>query len=396
MKLDPSLLQTGWLLMAGGFLLNYLRAIPSMIREFFLRWFTIRLECPDHETSYHIVINAISRMRPIGGVRDASIQQHVDADGKPYWRMPPAPGVHYYWHNRRLIQVYRYRKELNQTSSSGKSLYENLAIRFFFASHDFVENFFTEARQELYDFEKKNITIRRYLASSQYDIFRRRRALDSIHLADGVKERLVADIREFIETRNKYESIGVPHRRGYLLKGPPGNGKTSVIKALASEFEHVINVVNLNTKNYDDDQLVYTFTRILPRSIVLLEDVDCLFDGRDNVQSKVTFSGLLNALDGVASGEGYILFMTTNHPEKLDPALIRPGRVDMQLEITNVVRKQAISYFNHFYGSGHEALAEKFGHRYFTDEPSQVSMAQLQNHLLLHKNNPEDAVTYFS
>lgn len=396
MKLDPSLLQTGWLLMAGGLLLNYLRTIPLMVKEFFLRWFTIRVECPDHDMTYGIALNAISKLRPIGGVRDASLKREVDYDGEVTWRKPPAPGVHFYWYKRRLIQVYRYRKELTQMSNSGKSLYENLAVRFYFTNHDFVDKFFSDADEQMSTFSKINLTIRCYATNQHYEIYRSRRGLHSIHLATGVKERIVDDITEFVDSRRRYESIGVPYRRGYLLHGPPGNGKTSIIKAVASEFEHPINIINLNAKNFDDDSLHFIFTKILPKSIILLEDVDCLFDGRENAKSKVTLSGLLNALDGVASTEGYLLFMTTNHPEKLDPALTRPGRVDVQIEINNVVREQAVRYFSHFYGPGHEVLAEKFGQRYFTDEPSQVSMAQLQNHLLLHKNNPEEAVTYFS
>lgn len=76
-----------------------------------------------------------------------------------------------------------------------------------------------------------------------------------------------------------------------------------------------------------------------PRSIILLEDVDGIFVQRDAVNQDekrgVSFSGLLNALDGVRSQEGRLLFMTTNHRERLDPALIRPGRCDLQIELKN-------------------------------------------------------------
>ena len=90
----------------------------------------------------------------------------------------------------------------------------------------------------------------------------------------------------------------------------------------------------LNSPSMHDDKLQSKLGEIPPRSIVIFEDIDSIFIGRENVSSKakkqVTFSGFLNALDGVRSKEGMIVFMTTNHIEKLDPALIRPGRCDVK------------------------------------------------------------------
>lgn len=92
--------------------------------------------------------------------------------------------------------------------------------------------------------------------------------------------------------------------------------------------------LNLAGGNINDDQLNLLLNTSEPNSIILLEDIDGIFKGRESVQearenrSQVTFSGLLNALDGVRSQEGRILIMTTNHREHLDPALMRPGRAD--------------------------------------------------------------------
>lgn len=111
-------------------------------------------------------------------------------------------------------------------------------------------------------------------------------------------------------------------------------------------------------------------------------------------QSSVTFSGFLNALDGVASGEERIIFMTTNHPERLDPALIRPGRVDLSLLIADASPQQAQRLFIQFYGRGEEepsgweqiedeelnALADKIGALVgeHIQSGKRVSMAALQ------------------
>lgn len=114
-------------------------------------------------------------------------------------------------------------------------------------------------------------------------------------------------------------------------------------------------------------------------------------------QSSITFSGFLNALDGVASGEERIVFMTTNHLEKLDPALIRPGRVDLAQVIDDASPRQAQLLFTQFYGGSHnvtgisdsevQALALRL-HDMVAEEMhagKRVSMAALQGHFIRHE-----------
>ena len=148
---------------------------------------------------------------------------------------------------------------------------------------------------------------------------------------------------------------GIPYRRGYLLHGPPGSGKSSFIQALAGALNYDICVLNLSERGLADDKLIHLLSNTPERSFVLIEDIDAAFNKRvqtsaDGYQSSVTFSGFLNALDGVASGEERIIFMTTNHPEVLDPALIRPGRVDLSVLIDDASPKQARCLFERFYG----------------------------------------------
>lgn len=106
----------------------------------------------------------------------------------------------------------------------------------------------------------------------------------------------------------------------------------------------------------DDDTLNTLLNNSPMRSIILLEDIDAIFVDRTSVQKQnqqfsrsVTFSGLLNALDGVRSQEGRILMMTTNHREKLDPALLRPGRADVHVELNYASEKQMKGLFNKFF-----------------------------------------------
>ncbi|KAH7985969.1 hypothetical protein HPB49_026187 [Dermacentor silvarum] len=135
---------------------------------------------------------------------------------------------------------------------------------------------------------------------------RQRRPLDSVILDAGIAER-------------------IPYRRGYLLYGPPGCGKSSFITALAGALEYSICVLNLSERGLSDDRLQHLMSVAPQQSIILLEDIDAAFVSREESStvkaayeglSRVTFSGLLNMLDGVASAEARIVFMTTNHLDR--------------------------------------------------------------------------------
>lgn len=153
---------------------------------------------------------------------------------------------------------------------------------------------------------------------------------------------------------------GIPYRRGYLLHGAPGSGKTSFIQALAGAVGYNICLLNLAERGLTDDKLNHLLGLVPDRSFILLEDVDSAFNRRvqtseDGFKGAVTFSGLLNALDGVASTEERIIFMTTNHYERLDPALIRPGRVDLAEMLDDAVGEQAERLFIKFYGNARDS-----------------------------------------
>jgi chaperone BCS1 len=166
----------------------------------------------------------------------------------------------------------------------------------------------------------------------------------------------VADVKDFLSRQQWYVDRGIPYRRGYLLFGPPGSGKSSFIQALAGELDFGVAMINLSEMGMTDDKLAYLLTKLPKRSLLLLEDADAAFVNRRQRDTdgysgaNVTFSGLLNALDGVAAGEERIAFLTTNHIERLDPALIRPGRVDMMLKIGEATPFQAAQMWDRFYG----------------------------------------------
>ena len=193
---------------------------------------------------------------------------------------------------------------------------------------------------------------------------KRPRAIESVILDTNISEKIVEDINHFQKSAEWYQSKGVPYRRGYLLYGPPGTGKTSFVQAVAAKCNLNICYLNLSGGNLDDDDLNTLLNSSPLRSIILLEDVDAIFVERTSLLQKqqehsrtVTFSGLLNALDGVRSQEGRVLMMTTNHKEKLDPALLRPGRCDVHVELNHASEHQMKGLFKKFFPEQSEVKA---------------------------------------
>lgn len=120
-------------------------------------------------------------------------------------------------------------------------------------------------------------------------------------------------------------------KKGYLLHGPPGTGKTSLVHVIASESLMDIYLLNLASPFMNDDQLKFLLQSIPSKSVILLEDIDAAW--QQNTRNQLTKSGILNALDGFGSYNGSILIMTSNHPELLEERLKRPGRIDLQIDI---------------------------------------------------------------
>jgi SpoVK/Ycf46/Vps4 family AAA+-type ATPase len=128
----------------------------------------------------------------------------------------------------------------------------------------------------------------------------------------------------------------MPWRWGCLLKGPPGTGKTSLVRGVAQHLDLPVVVADLSA--IDNSDLAYGLRQQIDSSapcVLLLEDVDNVFHGRENIakDSGLTFDALLNFLDGVEGLDGVITFVTTNRPELLDAALTRPGRLDLHVEL---------------------------------------------------------------
>jgi len=179
------------------------------------------------------------------------------------------------------------------------------------------------------------------------------RAIDSVVLPTKLKKEIISDLEQFLdeETRAWYNRHGIPFKRSYIFYGPPGTGKTSFIKALAGRYGKHVCFLQPNHPRFTDDMLKTCLQRTPKNSIVVMEDIDALFNNRHsmNKDCPLTFTGLLNGLDGIGSSEGQLFILSTNHLERLDPALIRSGRVDRKFEFSFCTDEVLAKMFRRFY-----------------------------------------------
>jgi hypothetical protein len=184
----------------------------------------------------------------------------------------------------------------------------------------------------------------------------RTRGRHTLVLPDGLMDTLLEDARRFFGGAAEYAARQQPFRRGWLLQGPPGTGKTTVAQVVGSELDLPVCVLDLGSTLLNDTGLMALLGSVPVPAVVLMDDVDTVTGAvtqrRDQLSSKsekvmapvrLSLATLLNALDGLAAGEGRLVIMTTNAASRLDPALVRPGRCDLVAELppatTEVIRR---------------------------------------------------------
>ncbi|KAH8806670.1 P-loop containing nucleoside triphosphate hydrolase protein [Flagelloscypha sp. PMI_526] len=369
--------------------------------------------------------------------------------------MPSIDTTHTIFYRGHWLRITRTQKQ--DYHGYGSALKISVVAR----NNDILKKLVLEAKREYEKDAEHRVHIFMADTSRSYSCWRwngarAKRPMSSIVLQPGVKDMILNDCKDFLSSESWYATRGIPFRRGYLLHGVPGSGKTSLIHSLAGELGLDIYVVSLSAKGMSDNTLSALMGNVPSRCILLLEDLDAAFTrgiSRDGSStgappasgssskketeekekddgSTLSLSGLLNSLDGVAAAEGRLLFATTNHIERLDPALSRPGRMDVWINFTNATKWQAEGIFKCFFpcrpaesdastststasstdasqknlpGPKHNKgpnvpqlteaelseLASKFGEAIPEDE---FSVASLQGYLLKNKTRPRECV----
>ena len=330
-----------------GAVLAMLRNVPGVILSWLLGKLTVSLEIRERDEAYRWFDLWLSRHPSMANMRRFSVVSHTTRDDERFgFRLVPAPGVHMMkFRGRRAIVT----KVREQGGGLMPTTIETITVRFLTRDISYAKELMRRAR----DFAMRpqegyiDVYVPRWGSWKRAGTIRSR---DPSTLVIPNATRVVDDITRFFEVESEYLKKGIPYQRGYLLYGPPGNGKSSFVRSVGGIFGLDIYLLDLKDRNLNDIALQWLLAEIPRKSLLVLEDVDQVLEHVPSPKSDlangesvadenngITLSGLLNALDGIiCSDSGRLTFMTTNFRERLPANLVRPGRVDQQVEFPNV------------------------------------------------------------
>ena len=370
---------------AGAFI-SRLRAIPTMIGRGVRRVFIVELRVNSADTPFAIIDHWLSEHPATKRSRSLSIStRHHTDDGEEdqdrSWYMAPGIGLHWFLWRRRFLWVERTKIE---KAGADRVLHE---IRVCMLTRSVKPMWALVSEAYAAHVEQEGVQVR-VLERNWWTTLpgRSPRPMETLTLPPAKLEALLADLDWFKGARDWHRKRGITYKRGYLFSGPPGTGKTSLVLALATYLGRPLCLINLSAVP-GDDALVKAIGTSPSGAILLIEDIDSAKmthsreenDEGDSGQG-VTLGGLLNALDGVASSENRIIIFTTNYPERLDPALIRPGRADVHVRFEHLEAEDQVRMASRFYED-----------RPFRPLEIAVSPARLQAAFQRHPNDPEKA-----
>ena len=257
-------------------------------------------------------------------------------------------GTHTITYDNQNIELFYEKTHSTPLATAEEIKYYEL-LKISHCSKDLLLKFVEEVRKDSATPDKKDKLLCRILRpGGNWSILNRinKRPSKTLFMDINIEE-LFAEIQHFFDEEEEYIEHGIPFKKNFLFHGIPGTGKTSLIYTIASHFDLDICFLNI-TNDLDDNTFTRAITNLPENSILVLEDIDALFVERDS-KTTVSFSTLLNVLDGMLKKNKLLTFLTTNFKDRLDSALKRSGRIDYELEFTYATKNQIKNMYDHFF-----------------------------------------------
>jgi mitochondrial chaperone BCS1 len=355
-----------------GSLTYLLRHVPRRVFNTILRLLSVEVWVNSDVDAFPRVMKHVAKHRVKWLQRTFLVGSERYVDGDSDWMVGPGYGLSLFMFGK-IPALARLSKE---ESDSGKFKMQ-LHIRFPGRSPGLITSFIDAVKKTVEDDGTESISIWSMESGGYWELAREKkpkRSLPTVFIDPEVKGDIVQQLQWFYDNGAWYKDRGLPWKMGILLYGDPGTGKSSLIHALASDFNKDIRMMNLNILT--DSAVLTALANVNEDDFLVIEDIDTYsvvgrrlpgtsggrvgnFTDRSSIAG-LSLSSLLNMLDGIPSPDGAVIIATTNYISKVDSALVRKGRFDLQYELTPVCGEVFVDMWAAFYGEPARHKARKF------------------------------------